>query len=31
MISYIYTGLIVLFIAALLVVGFVMDAEDHQE
>jgi len=31
MIDYIYIGVIVLFIAALLVVGFVMDAEDHRK
>jgi hypothetical protein len=29
MISYIYIGLIVLFVVALLVVGFVMDENDH--
>jgi hypothetical protein len=29
MISYVYIGLIVLFVAALLVVGFVMDGEDE--
>ena len=31
MIDYIYVGIIALFVLALLVVGFVMDAEDNQE
>jgi hypothetical protein len=31
MISYIYMGLIVLFVVALLVVGYVMDKDDHRD
>jgi hypothetical protein len=31
MISYIYMGLIVLFVVALLVVGYVMDKDDHHD
>ena len=31
MIDYIYAGIVVLFVVALLVVGFVMDAEDNEE
>ncbi len=31
MIDYIYVGIIVFFVIALLVVGFVMDAEDNEE
>jgi hypothetical protein len=31
MISYIYMGLIVLFVVALLVIGFVMDGDDQHD
>lgn len=31
MIDYIYAGIIILFVAALLVVGFVMDEETEEE
>jgi hypothetical protein len=31
MLSYIYIGIIILFVVALLVVGFVMDREDVEE
>ena len=30
MIDYVYAGIVVLFVVALLVVGFVMDAEEEQ-
>ncbi len=31
MIDYIYAGIVVLFVVALLVVGFVMDAEEEEQ